>query len=112
MLHMTYILFSSNLILYFFIEMTNSPNPVDNFMHRLSVDIFGEDIVDNTNPSQYYPQANAPYYPRYANLQLHPQSTYIPQDLNYQLQQTPTFTVPHHPQYASNSHEITEESPS
>jgi hypothetical protein len=50
--------------------MSNPPNPVDDFMHQLSVDIFGEDIVDNTNPSQYYqqPQADAPYYPRHANL--------------------------------------------
>jgi hypothetical protein len=39
--------------------MANSPNPVDDFMHRLSVDIFGEDIVDNTNPLQYYPQSQA-----------------------------------------------------
>jgi hypothetical protein len=33
-------------------------------MHQLSVDIFGEDVVDNTNRSQYYQQsqANAPYY--------------------------------------------------
>jgi hypothetical protein len=83
--------------------MTNPPNPVDDFLHQLSVDIFGENIVDNTNPS---------YYPRHANLSLHPQSNYIPQDLNYQPQQTPTFTTPHHSQYASSSHEITEESPS
>jgi hypothetical protein len=55
--------------------MINHPNPVDDFMHRLSVDIFDEDIVDNTNPS---------YYPRHANLSLYPQSNYIPQDLNYQ----------------------------
>jgi hypothetical protein len=46
------------------------------------------------------------------NLPLHPQLNYIPRDLNYQPQQTPTFTTPHHPQYASSSHEITEESPS
>jgi hypothetical protein len=61
-------------------------------MHRLNVDIFGEDIVDNTNPSQtqyYNPQANASYYPRHANLPLHSQSTCIPQYLNYQPQQTP-----------------------
>jgi hypothetical protein len=58
--------------------MTNLSNPVDDFMHRLSVDILDEDVVDNTNPSQYYPQANAPYYPRHANFSLHPQSTYIP----------------------------------
>jgi hypothetical protein len=98
----------------FFIEMTNFPNPVDDFMRRLSVDISGEDIVDNIKPSQYYqqPQANAPYYPWHANLSLHPQSNYIPQDLNYQPQQTPTFTTPHHLQYASSSHEIIEESPS
>jgi hypothetical protein len=98
----------------FFIEMTNPPNPVDDFIHRLSVDIFDEDVVDNTNPSQYYqhPQADAPYYPRHANLPLHPQSNYISQDLNYQPQQTPTFTTSHHPQYASSSHEITEESSS
>jgi hypothetical protein len=36
--------------------MTNPPNLVDDFMHRLSVDIFDEDVVDNTNPSQYYQQ--------------------------------------------------------
>jgi tricorn protease-like protein len=36
---------------------------MDDFMHWLSVDIFGEDVVDNTNFSQYYPQNNAPYYP-------------------------------------------------
>jgi hypothetical protein len=95
------------LIFFFFIEMTNSSNPV-------SVDIFCEDVVDNTNPSQYYqqPQIDAPYYPRHANLSFHPQSNYIPQDLNYQPQQTPIFTIPHHPQYVSSSHEITEESPS
>jgi hypothetical protein len=48
---------------------------VDDFMHQLSMDIFGEDVVDNTNPSQYYqqPQADAPYHPRHANLPLHPQ---------------------------------------
>jgi hypothetical protein len=92
--------------------MTNHPNSVDDFLHWLSVNIFGEDVVDNTKPSQYYPQANALYYPRHENLPFHPQSTYIPQDLNYQTQQTPTFTPPHHPQYASSSHEITEESPS
>jgi hypothetical protein len=46
------------------------------------------------------------------NLPLHPQSNYILEDLNYQSQQTPTFTTPHHPQYTSSSHEITEESPS
>jgi hypothetical protein len=85
--------------------MTNPPNPVDDFMHQLSMDIFGEDIVDNTNPSQYYPQDNAPYYPRHTSLPLHPQSTYIPQYLNYQPQQTPTFTTPHHSQYASSSHD-------
>jgi hypothetical protein len=73
------------IFLYFFIEMTNPPNPVDDFMHRLSVDIFGEDVVDNTNPSQYYKQ------PQHANLPLHPQSNYIPQDLNYQPQ-----VYPHH----------------
>jgi hypothetical protein len=79
------------------------------------VDIFCEDIVDNTNPSQtqyYNPQTNSPYYPRHANLPLHPQLTYIPQDLNYQSQQTPTFTAPHRPQYTSSSHDIIEESPS
>jgi hypothetical protein len=83
-------------------------------MHRLSVNIFGEDVVDNTNPSQYYqqPQSDAPYYPQHANLPLSPQSNYIPQDLNCQLQQTLTFTTLYHPQYASSSHEITEESPS
>jgi hypothetical protein len=57
----------------FFIEMT-TPNLVDDFIHRLSVDIFDEDIVDNTNPSKtqyYYPQANAPYYPRHMSLPLH-----------------------------------------
>jgi hypothetical protein len=32
--------------------MTTPPNSVDDFMHRLSMNIFGEDIVDNTNPSQ------------------------------------------------------------
>jgi hypothetical protein len=36
----------------------------------------------------------------------------ITEDLNYQPQQIPTFTIPNHPQYASSSHEITEESPS
>jgi hypothetical protein len=84
-------------LFYFFIEMANSANPVDDFMYRLSVDIFGEDIVDNTNTSQYYPQlqSDAPYYPRHANLPLHPQSNYIP----------------HHSQYVSTSHEIIEESP-
>jgi hypothetical protein len=46
------------------------------------------------------------------NLPLYPQSTYIPQDLNYQPQQTPTFIIPHHPQYALSSHDITEESSS
>jgi hypothetical protein len=46
------------------------------------------------------------------NLPLHPQSTYIPQYLNYQPQQTPIFTTPHHPQYTSSSHKITEESTS
>jgi hypothetical protein len=51
-------------------------------------------------------------YPRHANLPLHPQSTYIPQDINYEPQQTPIFTISHHPQYASNSCEITEESSS
>jgi hAT family C-terminal dimerisation region len=79
------------------------------------VDIFCEDIVDNTNPSQtqyYNPQTNASYYSRHANLPLYPQSTYMPQDLNYQSQQTPTFTVPYHPQYTSSSHDITKESPS
>jgi hypothetical protein len=90
--------------------MTNPLNPVDDFMHRLSVNIFGEDVVDNANPSQYYQQlqADAPYYPRHENLSLHPQSNYISQDLSYQPQQTPIFTTPHHPQYASSSHEITE----
>jgi hypothetical protein len=90
--------------------MTNSPNHVDDFMHWLSVDIFGEYAIDNTNLSQYYQQSqvDAPYYPRHANLPLHPQSNYIPEDLKYQLQQTPTFTTPHHPQYTSSSHEITE----
>jgi hypothetical protein len=29
--------------------MANPPNPVDDFMHWLSVNIFGENIVDNTN---------------------------------------------------------------
>jgi hypothetical protein len=99
-------------LFYFFIEMENPPNPVDDFMHRLSVNIFGKDVVDNTNPSQYYPQDNVSYYLRHANLSLHPQSTYISQDLNYQPQQTSIFTTPHHPQYASNSHEITEKSSS
>jgi hypothetical protein len=65
-------------LFYFFIEMTNSPNSVDDFMHRLSVDIFGEDVVDNTNLSKYYPQANALYYSQHVNLSLHPESTYIP----------------------------------
>jgi hypothetical protein len=53
----------------FFIEMTNPSNPMDDFMHRLRVDIFGEDVVDNTNPSQYYQQSQtgAPYYSRHAN---------------------------------------------
>jgi hypothetical protein len=46
------------------------------------------------------------------NLSLHPQSNYIPQDLNYQPQKTSIFTTPHHPQYASSSHEIIEEFPS
>jgi hypothetical protein len=78
-------------------------------MHRLSVDVFDEDVVDNTNLSQYYPQNNAPYYPRHANFPLHPQSTYVPQDINYQPQQNPTFTTPHHPQYTSSSHEMIEE---
>jgi hypothetical protein len=76
---------------------------------------FGEDIVNNTNPSQtqyHNPQANAPYYPRHANLPINPQSTYIPQDLNHQLQQTLTFTTPLHPQYDSNFHDIIEKSPS
>jgi hypothetical protein len=36
---------------------------MDDFMHRLSVDIFDENVVDNTNHTQYYPQVNAPYYP-------------------------------------------------
>jgi hypothetical protein len=95
--------------------MTTPPNFVDDFMYLLSVNIFGEDVVDNINPSQtqyYNPQTNAPYYLRYANLPLHPQSMYIPQDLNYQPQQTPTFTAPHRPQYTSSFHDITEESPS
>jgi hypothetical protein len=94
--------------------MTNPANLMDDFIHRLSVDIFREDVVDNINLSQYYQQsqADAPYYPRYTNLSLHPQSNYISQDLNYQPQQTPTFTTPHHPQYASSSYEITEESSS
>jgi hypothetical protein len=92
--------------------MESPPNPVDDFMHWLSVDIFCEDVVDNTNPSQYYSQANAPYYPRHANLPLHPQLTYIPENLNYQAQQTSIFTALHHPQYASSSHNIIEESPS
>jgi hypothetical protein len=64
-------LFKYMIFLYiFFIEMVNPPNPMDDFMHRLSVDIFGEDVVDNTKPSQYYqqPQSNAPYYPRHVNL--------------------------------------------
>jgi hypothetical protein len=48
-----------------FIEMTNLSNPVDDFMHQLSLNIFDEDVVDNTNPSQYYqqPKVDAPYYP-------------------------------------------------
>jgi hypothetical protein len=39
--------------------MTYPSNPMDDFMHRLSVNIFGEDVVDNTNLSQYYPQPQA-----------------------------------------------------
>jgi hypothetical protein len=90
----------------FFIEMTTHSNSVDDFMYHLSVDIFGEDVVDNINPSQYYQQSQAvaPYYPRHANLPRHPQLNYIPRDVIYQPQQTPTFTTPHHPQYASSSH--------
>jgi hypothetical protein len=59
-----------NFLFYFFYKMANSPNSVDDFMHRLSVDVFGENVVDNTNLSQYYPQsqADALYYPRHTNL--------------------------------------------
>jgi hypothetical protein len=57
--------------------MITPHNLVDDFMHRLSADIFDEDIVENTNPSQiqyYNSKTNAPYYPRHAKLPLHPQS--------------------------------------
>jgi hypothetical protein len=51
--------------------MVNSP--VDDFLHRFSVEIFDED---------YYPDPNTnisePVYCRYDNLSLHSQGTYLP----------------------------------
>jgi hypothetical protein len=54
---------------------------VDDLLHKFSVEIFYED---------YYPDLNInifeSIYHRHDNLPLHPQGTYLPQDLNYQSQ--------------------------